>query len=49
MVFRDTLRIETATGVDIDEAGNETRVQEGDFVYVNDKDMHQFRGGVPLR
>ena len=37
------VRIEAGTGVAIDNAGNERPVQEGDFVYVNDSDMHQFR------
>ena len=37
------VRIETGTGIAIDSAGNETPIQEGDFVYVNDNDMHQFR------
>jgi quercetin dioxygenase-like cupin family protein len=37
------VRIESGTGVAIDDAGGESTVQEGDFVYVNDNDMHQFR------
>lgn len=37
------VRIEAGTGVAVDEAGNERAVKAGDFVYVNDNDMHQFR------
>ena len=48
--MRKSVWIETGTGVAIDEAGNETSVQEGGFVYVNDNDMHQFRntGTAPV-
>jgi quercetin dioxygenase-like cupin family protein len=37
------VKIEAGTGIAIDEAGNEKSVQAGDFVYVKDNDMHQFR------
>jgi len=37
------VKIETGKGIAIDAAGNEKPVEAGDFVYVNDNDMHQFR------
>ena len=37
------VRIETGTGVALDADGNERPVQAGDYVYVEDNTVHQFR------
>jgi len=37
------VKVEVGTGVTVDEDGNESPIQAGDYVYVNDDEKHQFK------
>jgi len=41
--FPHLVKIETGNGVAIDQTGNEHEVNEGDYVYINDNEIHQFK------
>jgi len=41
--FPHLVKIEAGTGIAIDTTGNEHQVKEGDYVYINDNETHQFR------
>jgi quercetin dioxygenase-like cupin family protein len=48
--FPHLVKIEKGTGVGVDETGYEQQVQAGDYVYVNDNEVHHFenRGSEPF-
>ena len=41
--FPHLVKIEAGEGVAIDKNGNEHQVKQGDYVYINDNETHQFR------
>ena len=41
--FPHLVKIEAGEGVAIDTNGNEHQVKQGDYVYINDNETHQFR------
>ena len=41
--FPHLVRIESGTGVAVDEQGNETPLETGDYIYVHDQEKHCFR------
>ena len=41
--FPHLVKIEAGNGVAIDQTGNEHEVNEGDYVYINDNEIHQFK------
>jgi quercetin dioxygenase-like cupin family protein len=48
--FPHLVKIEAGNGIAIDKAGNEHQVKEGDYVYINDNEVHQFKniGSTPF-
>ncbi len=41
--FPHLVKIETGNGIVADATGNEHQLQVGDYVYINDNELHQFR------
>ena len=41
--FPHLVKIEAGNGIAIDQTGNEHKVNEGDYVYINDNETHQFK------
>ena len=48
--FPHLVKIEAGNGIVTDERGNEHQLQAGDYVFVNNKEAHQFRneGSAPF-
>ena len=43
--FPHLVKIEAGEGVAMDTNGNEHPVKQGDYVYINDNEIHQFKNG----